>query len=106
MCLAPDGTETGFDTLPAPPTTSSTSSFPTTSTASRCTRSRREEDINIGNGDQFVPAVPPPACVGALHTVDVADMDAQGNYRFDADGNPNPAFDPAGDNYPAVTAAG
>ncbi|MEO5900198.1 MAG: SdrD B-like domain-containing protein, partial [Ilumatobacteraceae bacterium] len=32
----------------------------------------REEDINIGNGDQFVPQVPPPACVGALHTVDVA----------------------------------
>ena len=34
----------------------------------------REEDINIGNGDQFVPQVPPPACAGALHTVDVAGM--------------------------------
>ena len=32
----------------------------------------KEEDINIANGDQFVPQVPPPACVGALHTVDVA----------------------------------
>jgi hypothetical protein len=33
----------------------------------------REEDINIGNGDEFVtPQVPPPACVGALHQVDVA----------------------------------
>ena len=32
----------------------------------------REEDINIGNGDEFVPAVPPPACAGPLHTVDVA----------------------------------
>ncbi|MEZ4866169.1 MAG: choice-of-anchor D domain-containing protein [Caldilineaceae bacterium] len=32
----------------------------------------REEDINIANGDQFVPQVPPPACAGALHTVDVA----------------------------------
>ena len=32
----------------------------------------REEDINIGNGDQFVPQVPPSACAGALHTVDVA----------------------------------
>ena len=31
-----------------------------------------EEDINIGNGDEFYPSVPPPACVGALHTVDVA----------------------------------
>jgi hypothetical protein len=31
-----------------------------------------EEDINIGNGDQIVPQVPPPSCAGALHTVDVA----------------------------------
>ena len=31
----------------------------------------REEDINIGNGDQIIPQVPPPACAGALHTVDV-----------------------------------
>ena len=32
----------------------------------------REEDINIGNGDEFVPAVPPSACAGPLHTVDLA----------------------------------
>lgn len=32
----------------------------------------KEEDINIFNGDQFVPQIPPPACVGPLHTVDVA----------------------------------
>ena len=31
-----------------------------------------EEDINIGNGDQIVPQVPPPSCAGPLHTVDVA----------------------------------
>jgi uncharacterized repeat protein (TIGR01451 family) len=31
----------------------------------------REEDINIANGDSFVPQVPPSACAGALHTVDV-----------------------------------
>ncbi|MCW2797968.1 SdrD B-like domain-containing protein, partial [Nocardioides sp.] len=30
-----------------------------------------EEDINIGNGDQIIPQVPPPACAGALHTVDL-----------------------------------
>ena len=30
----------------------------------------REEDINIGNGDEFVPAVPPSECAGPLHTVD------------------------------------
>jgi hypothetical protein len=32
----------------------------------------KEEDINVANGDQFIPQVPPPACAGALHTVDVA----------------------------------
>ncbi|MBI5352269.1 MAG: hypothetical protein HZB50_06485 [Chloroflexi bacterium] len=32
----------------------------------------REEDINIFNGDSFVPQIPPPACIGALHTVDIA----------------------------------
>jgi uncharacterized repeat protein (TIGR01451 family) len=37
----------------------------------------REEDINIGNGDEFVPAIPPSACAGALHTVD-----STGNANF------------------------
>jgi len=32
----------------------------------------REEDINIANGDQFIPQIPPPECAGPLHTVDVA----------------------------------
>ncbi|HLF26304.1 MAG TPA: IPT/TIG domain-containing protein [Anaerolineae bacterium] len=32
----------------------------------------REEDVNMYSGDTFVPAVPPPPCAGALHTVDVA----------------------------------
>ncbi|MCI4657992.1 SdrD B-like domain-containing protein [Cryobacterium zhongshanensis] len=31
-----------------------------------------ETDINIANGDQIVPQVPPPACAGTLHTVDLA----------------------------------
>jgi uncharacterized repeat protein (TIGR01451 family) len=31
----------------------------------------REEDINIANGDSFVPQVPPPSCAGPLHIVDV-----------------------------------
>ena len=38
----------------------------------------REEDINIGNGDQFIPQAPPPACAGPLHTVDVADSGTDG----------------------------
>lgn len=29
----------------------------------------REEDINIANGDAFIPAVPPSACAGPMHTV-------------------------------------
>jgi hypothetical protein len=33
----------------------------------------REEDINVANGDSFIPQVPPPACAGALHTVDLLD---------------------------------
>ena len=39
----------------------------------------REEDINVAAGDSFVPQVPPPACAGALHTVDLADSGAD-NY--------------------------
>jgi hypothetical protein len=45
----------------------------------------REEDINIGNGDEFVPAVPPSACAGALHTVDVQGISPDG---------PNPTVNP------------
>ena len=37
-----------------------------------------EEDINIANGDQFVPQVPPPACAGSLHTVDLAGQGTDG----------------------------
>ena len=43
----------------------------------------REEDVNIANGDTFVPAVPPSACAGALHTVDVAG-DPTGNDSYAA----------------------
>jgi uncharacterized protein (DUF779 family) len=38
----------------------------------------REEDLNVFNGDQYTPAVPPSACAGALHTVDVAGIGADG----------------------------
>ena len=31
----------------------------------------REEDVNVFDGNQFTPQVPPPPCAGALHTVDV-----------------------------------
>jgi hypothetical protein len=38
----------------------------------------KEEDINIFNGDQFVPQIPPPECAGPLHTVDVAGVGTDG----------------------------
>lgn len=55
-------------------------------------RVTREEDINVFDGDEFVmPQVPPPACAGALHTVDVAGVGADGpNATY------NPAFAEAG----------
>jgi len=40
----------------------------------------KEEDINVFSGDQFVPAVPPPPCVGPLHTVNVVDDPSQANF--------------------------
>jgi hypothetical protein len=54
-------------------------------------RVTREDDINVFDGDQFVPQVPPPACAGALHTVDVAGVGADG-----ANAAYNPAFAEAG----------
>ena len=47
----------------------------------------REEDINIGNGDSFVPQVPPSACAGPLHTVDVAGQGTDGYSAVDVFGD-------------------
>jgi hypothetical protein len=47
----------------------------------------REEDINIGNGDSFVPQIPPPACAGALHTVDVQGVGTDGYGPVDVYGD-------------------
>ncbi|MEO8357149.1 MAG: SdrD B-like domain-containing protein [Chloroflexota bacterium] len=51
----------------------------------------REEDINIFDGDDFIPAVPPPACAGPMHIVDVAGVDVDGPNAVD-----NPSFADAG----------
>jgi hypothetical protein len=59
-----------------------------------------EEDINIGNGDQIIPQVPPPACAGALHTVDLAGDGTDGYPELAGDGS-NGA--PAGVTVPAST---
>lgn len=68
----------------------------------------REEDINIFNGDQFIPQIPPPACVGPLHTVDVAGVGTDGYGPVDLGGGvtvpastpvDNPAYADAGGSY-------
>ena len=46
-----------------------------------------EEDVNIANGDQIIPQVPPPACVGALHTVDIRGFEDDGYPELVGDGN-------------------
>ena len=51
----------------------------------------REEDINVFDGDAYYTQLPPPACAGALHTVDVAGVGADGagatvNPNFAAEG--------------------
>jgi len=51
----------------------------------------REEDINVFGGDELVPLIPPPACVGPQHTVDVAGLGADG-----LDAVENPSFADAG----------
>jgi len=47
----------------------------------------KEEDVNIGNGDSFVPQVPPSACAGPLHTVDVAGFGTDGYGSVDLFGD-------------------
>jgi hypothetical protein len=51
----------------------------------------REEDINVFNGDEFVPQIPPPACGGPMHTVDVAGILPDGPFAVE-----NPSFVEAG----------
>ncbi len=47
----------------------------------------REEDINVFDGDQYVPQIPPPECAGPLHVVDVAGVLPDGPNAVE-----NPAF--------------
>ncbi|MBN9393329.1 MAG: hypothetical protein J0I20_35180 [Chloroflexi bacterium] len=43
----------------------------------------KEEDVNVFNGDQFTPQIPPTLCAGPLHTVNVTNP-----YFLDAGGSP------------------
>jgi hypothetical protein len=38
----------------------------------------REEDLNMFDGDEFIPLIPPPACAGPLHTVNLAEANPDG----------------------------
>ncbi|MEZ5409249.1 MAG: choice-of-anchor D domain-containing protein [Acidimicrobiales bacterium] len=75
VCLDPTGVDVGFDDLPGGADYLVKVNVPE-DTVQNDGRSiyqfTREEDINIANGDQIVPQIPPPACAGALHTVDVS----------------------------------
>ncbi|MDI6693903.1 MAG: SdrD B-like domain-containing protein [Anaerolineales bacterium] len=51
----------------------------------------KEEDINVFGGDEFVPQIPPPACAGPTHIVDVAGIPPDG-----PDAVENPSFADAG----------
>ncbi|MFC6285364.1 IPT/TIG domain-containing protein [Nocardioides sp. GCM10027113] len=59
-----------------------------------------EEDINVANGDQIIPQVPPPACAGPLHTVDLLGDGTDGYPALVGDGS-NGA--PTGVTVPAST---
>lgn len=43
----------------------------------------REEDLNVFEGDTFIPQIPPPACAGPLHMVDVAGVGTDGYEALD-----------------------
>ena len=51
-----------------------------------------EEDVNVFHGDQFVPQIPPPPCVGPMHLVHIVDNYADAHYNALAPYNGN---DPA-----------
>ncbi len=93
VCLTPDDQPTDFEALPGASDYLVHIAVPDDIQGRPLYKFTREEDINIGNGDEFIaPQVPPPACVGALHTVDVAGIDAAGNLAYLPNGDPNPAF--------------
>jgi len=98
-CFMPDGTPGLFDPDTADCVTGSLQSLPNNrdylvkveipddALGRPMYKVTKEEDINIANGDSFVPQVPPPACAGALHTVDVKGFGADGPNAVD-----NPTF--------------
>jgi len=78
-CVDAQGNDVNFTTLPGASDYLVHVAVPNDIQGRPLYKFTREEDINIGNGDAFIaPQVPPPACVGALHTVDVAGIASDG----------------------------
>jgi hypothetical protein len=40
----------------------------------------REEDVNVDLGTEYVPAIPPPPCVGSDHVIDQSTLTPRSNY--------------------------
>ncbi len=67
----------------------------------------REEDQNVFAGDTWTPQIPPPACAGPLHIVDIADfgVDGYAGVPYGSTGYVVPASTPV-ENPGAVEAGG
>lgn len=72
LCKDGTGTEIPFTTLPAGNYLVQVE-IPNDALGRPMYKVTREEDINVANGDAFIPAVPPSACAGPMHTVDSSD---------------------------------
>lgn len=96
-CTAPDGSD-GFEPLPGAHAYLVQVDIPNDQSGNPMYTVTSEEDINIARGDTVVPQVPPPACAGSLHQVDVAGIDAAGRKPGE------PGY--AGDGYPVKTGTG
>ena len=54
----------------------------------------KEEDVNVFGGDVFEPAIPPPPCAGAQHTVHVVDDPADANFDPDDPSHTTGVYNP------------
>ncbi len=55
----------------------------------------KEEDVNVFHGDVFQPQIPPPPCVGTMHTVDVVDNYAAADYDSSDPANTQGVYNPS-----------
>lgn len=91
FCRDAAGADVGFTALPGAWDYLVEVEIPNDLTGRPMYKVTREEDINIGNGDAFYPQVPPPACAGPLHIVDVSGLGTDGYPAMVGDGLTLPA---------------